>query len=147
QGNYATVDHIAADVREKFGTDTIGVVFPIFSRNRFAINLRGIARGVKHIYLMLNYPSDEVGNPLIDIEDLDEKGINPWTDVLTEEEFRKHFGIVKHPFTGIDYVQYYKEIVEGEGATCTIILANHPKTILQYTKNVLVCDNHSRFRT
>lgn len=147
QGNYATVDHIAADVREKFGTDTIGVVFPIFSRNRFAINLRGIARGVKHIYLMLNYPSDEVGNPLIDIEDLDEKGINPWTDVLTEEEFRKHFGIVKHPFTGIDYVQYYKEIVEGEGATCTIILANHPKTILQYTKNVLVCDIHSRFRT
>ncbi len=147
QGNYATVDQIAADIQAKFGEETIGVVFPIFSRNRFAVNLRGIAKGVKHVILMLSYPSDEVGNQLIDIDALDEKDINPWTDVLTEEEFRNLFGYSAHPFTGVDYIKYYKEIVEAEGATCTVILSNNPRTILDYTKNVLVCDIHSRFRT
>lgn len=147
QGNYASIDDIAVDIKSKFGEETVGVIFPILSRNRFANNLRGIARGAKNIVLMLNYPSDEVGNHLVDIDELDEKGINPWTDVLTEEEFRKHFDNVKHPFTGVDYIEYYKELVEAEGSTCTIILSNNPRTILDYTKHVLACDIHSRFRT
>lgn len=147
QGNYATIDDIAADVKAKFGEETVGVIFPILSRNRFANSLRGIAKGVKNIVLMLNYPSDEVGNHLVDIDDLDAKGINPWTDVLTEDEFRKHFGNVKHPFTGVDYIEYYKELIEIEGSTCKIILSNNPRTILDYTKHVLTCDIHSRFRT
>lgn len=147
QGNYAHVDHIAADVKDKFGDKTVGIVFPILSRNRFGHCLRGIAKGVKEIVLMLSYPADEVGNHLVEIDELDVKGINPWTDVLTEEEFRKHFGYKKHKFTGVDYIEYYKEIVEKEGATCKLIFSNNPTTILNYTKHVLVCDIHSRKRT
>lgn len=147
QGNYATVDHIAQDISAKFGQDTIGVIFPILSRNRFSICLRGIAKGAKKIVLMLNYPSDEVGNPLVDIAKLDEKGVNPWTDVLTEEEFRGYFGYEKHIFTGVDYIAYYRSIVEEYGTACEIIFSNNPKTILSYTKNVLVCDIHTRLRT
>lgn len=147
QGNYATIDNIAKDVKEKFGDDTIGVIFPILSRNRFAICLRGIAKGAKKIVLMLSYPSDEVGNHLVDIEELDEKGINPWSDVLTEADFRKHFGYKKHRFTGIDYVDYYKSLVEEYGIECEVIFSNNPKTILEYTKSVLTCDIHTRFRT
>lgn len=147
QGNYATIDNIAKDVSEKFGDDTVGVIFPILSRNRFAICLRGIAKGAKKIVLMLSYPSDEVGNHLVDIEELDEKGINPWSDVLTEADFRKHFGYKKHPFTGIDYVDYYKSLVEEYGIECEVIFSNSPKTILEYTKSVLTCDIHTRFRT
>ncbi|MDN4606725.1 coenzyme F420-0:L-glutamate ligase [Sporosarcina highlanderae] len=148
QDNYATVDHIAKDVQSKFGDDTIGVIFPILSRNRFAICLRGIAKGTaKKIVLMLSYPSDEVGNHLVDIDTLDEKGVNPWTDVLSEEEFRGHFGYNKHTFTGIDYIDYYKSIVEEYGVECEVIFSNNAKTILDYTKNVLTCDIHSRFRS
>ncbi|MDW0116551.1 coenzyme F420-0:L-glutamate ligase [Sporosarcina thermotolerans] len=148
QDNYATVDHIAKDVQSKFGDDTIGVIFPILSRNRFAICLRGIAKGAaKKIVLMLSYPSDEVGNHLVDLDTLDEKGVNPWTDVLNEEEFRGHFGYNKHTFTGIDYIDYYKSIVEEYGVECEVIFSNNAKTILDYTKNVLTCDIHSRFRT
>ncbi|HHY26948.1 MAG TPA: F420-0--gamma-glutamyl ligase [Desulfitobacterium dehalogenans] len=147
QGNYATIDDIAADIKAKFGEETVGVIFPILSRNRFAICLRGIAKGIKHVVLMLNYPSDEVGNHLVDLDELDEKGINPWTDVLTEAEFRQHFGYIKHPFTGVDYIEYYRSLIEAEGATCQIIFSNNPKTILNYTKQVLTCDIHSRFRT
>ncbi len=147
QGNYATIDDIAADIKAKFGEETVGVIFPILSRNRFAICLRGIAKGIKHVVLMLNYPSDEVGNHLVDLDKLDEKGINPWTDVLTEAEFRQHFGYIKHPFTGVDYIEYYRNLIEAEGATCQIIFSNNPKTILNYTKQVLTCDIHSRFRT
>jgi len=147
QGNYATVDDIAADVQTKFGKDTVGVIFPILSRNRFSTCLRGIAKGVKKIVLMLSYPADEVGNHLVSIEELDEKAINPWTDVLTEAEFRAHFGIKKHSFTGVDYIEYYKSIVEAEGIDCEIIFSNNAKSILDYTKSVLTCDIHSRFRT
>lgn len=147
QGNYATIDDIAKDVRSKFGEDTVGVIFPILSRNRFAVVLRGIAKGVKKMVLMLSYPSDEVGNHLVDLDMLDEKGVNPWTDVLTEQQFRDHFGYNKHPFTGVDYIDYYKSIVEEYGVECEVIFSNHPKTILQYTKSVLTCDIHSRFRT
>lgn len=147
QNNYATVDHIAQDVRAKFGDETIGVIFPILSRNRFAICLRGIAQGAKKIVLMLSYPSDEVGNHLVDIDMLDEKGINPWTDVLTEQQFREHFGYNKHTFTGVDYIDYYKSIIEDAGAECEVIFSNNAKTILDYTKNVLTCDIHTRFRT
>ncbi|WP_121641052.1 coenzyme F420-0:L-glutamate ligase [Virgibacillus sp. Bac330] len=147
QGNYASIDHIATDVQAKFGDEAIGVIFPILSRNRFAICLRGIAKGAKKIVLMLNYPSDEVGNHLVDIDMLDEKGVNPWTDVLTEEQFRDLFGHQKHTFTGIDYIDYYKSIVEEYGIECDVIFANDPKTILNYTKSVLSCDIHSRFRT
>ncbi|MEL7658673.1 MAG: coenzyme F420-0:L-glutamate ligase, partial [Bacillota bacterium] len=111
QGNYATIDHIATDVKAKFDAETVGVIFPILSRNRFAVCLRGIAKGIKHVVLMLNYPSDEVGNHLVDLDQLDEKGINPWTDVLTEAEFRRHFGYIKHPFTGIDYIEYYRNLI------------------------------------
>lgn len=147
QGNYATIDHIAEDVRSKFGEETVGVIFPILSRNRFAVCLRGIAKGAKKIVLMLSYPSDEVGNHLVDLDMLDEKGINPWTDTLTESQFREHFGYEKHPFTGVDYIDYYKSIIEEYGTECEIIFSNHPKTILDYTKHVLTCDIHSRFRT
>jgi len=148
QGNYATVDNIATDIKAKFGDDTIGVIFPILSRNRFAINLRGIAKGAaKKIVLMLSYPSDEVGNHLVDIDLLDEKGVNPWSDVLTEEKFRELFGYNKHQFTGVDYIEYYKSLVEDCGKECEVIFSNNPKTILEYTKSVLACDIHTRFRT
>ncbi|WP_438313885.1 coenzyme F420-0:L-glutamate ligase [Sporosarcina sp. FA9] len=147
QGNYATIDHIAKDVHAKFGDETVGIIFPILSRNRFAICLRGIAKGVKKVVLMLSYPSDEVGNHLVEVDMLDEKGVNPWTDVLTEEQFRSHFGFVKHAFTGIDYIEYYKSIVEEYGVECEVIFSNNAKTILDYTKNVLTCDIHTRLRT
>jgi F420-0:gamma-glutamyl ligase len=147
QGNYATIDDIASDIKTKFGDDTIGVIFPILSRNRFAICLKGIAKGAKKIVLMLSYPSDEVGNHLVDIEELDAKGVNPWTDVLTESEFRQHFGYNKHPFTGVDYIEYYKSLIEAEGTSCEVIFSNNAKTILDYTKSVLACDIHTRFRT
>ncbi len=147
QGNYASIDAIAKDVNSKFGDDTVGVIFPILSRNRFAICLRGIAKGAKKIVLMFSYPSDEVGNHLVDIDMLDEKGVNPWTDVLTEKQFRDHFGHNKHPFTGVDYIDYYKSLIEEYGTECEIIFSNNSKTILDYTKNVLTCDIHTRFRT
>ena len=148
QGNYASIDNIAKDVQAKFGEDTIGVIFPILSRNRFAICLRGIDKGAhKKIVLMLSYPSDEVGNHLVDLDMLDEKGVNPWTDVLTEAKFRELFGYNKHPFTGVDYVEYYKSLIEEYGVECEVIFSNDAKTILNYTKSVLACDIHSRFRT
>ncbi|MBQ7839241.1 MAG: coenzyme F420-0:L-glutamate ligase [Lachnospiraceae bacterium] len=147
QGNYASIDQIAADVKEKFGDDTVGVIFPILSRNRFAICLKGIAKGCKKIVLMLSYPSDEVGNHLIDEDEMDEKGVNPWSDVLTEEKYRELFGYKKHVFTGVDYVEYYKQLIQDAGAEVEVIFANHPKAILNYTKTVLTCDIHSRFRT
>ncbi|QDX94255.1 F420-0--gamma-glutamyl ligase [Brevibacillus laterosporus] len=147
QGNYATIDNIAKDINSKFGEETVGVIFPILSRNRFAICLRGIAKGAKKIVLMLSYPSDEVGNHLVDLDTLDEKGVNPWTDVLTEKQFRDHFGYNKHTFTGVDYIDYYKSLVEEYGVECEVIFSNNPKTILDYTKNVLTCDIHTRFRT
>lgn len=147
QGNYASIDAIAKDVNSKFNNETVGVIFPILSRNRFAICLRGIAKGAKKVIIMLSYPSDEVGNHIVDIDMLDEKGINPWTDVLTEAEFRAHFGENKHTFTGVDYIAYYKSLVEEYGTECEIIFSNDPKTILKYTKNVLTCDIHTRHRT
>lgn len=147
QGNYATIDHIATDINRKFGEETVGVTFPILSRNRFANCLKGIAKGTKDVVLMLSYPSDEVGNHLVDIDELDIKGINPWTDVLSEADFRKHFGYNKHRFTGVDYIDYYKGLIEAEGANCEVVFSNNPKTILDFTKNVLTCDIHSRFRT
>ncbi len=147
QGNYCSVEDIATDVKAKFGGETVGVIFPILSRNRFAICLRGIAKGAKKIVLMLSYPSDEVGNHLISLDMVDEKGINPYTDVLDLKTYRELFGYVKHTFTGMDYVAYYKELVENCGAECEIIFANNPKAILNYTKNVLVCDIHTRART
>ncbi|WP_313638984.1 coenzyme F420-0:L-glutamate ligase [Paenibacillus sp.] len=147
QGNYATIDNIAADIKGKFGEETVGIIFPILSRNRFANCLRGIAKGASNVVLMLSYPSDEVGNHLVDIDELDAKGINPWTDVLSEAQFREHFGYIKHPFTGVDYIEYYKSLIEAEGVACEVIFSNNPKTILDYTKNVLTCDIHTRFRT
>ncbi|MCF6460395.1 coenzyme F420-0:L-glutamate ligase, partial [Clostridium sp. Cult3] len=147
QGNYANIDDVSEDIISKFGEKTIGVIFPILSRNRFATCLHGIAKGSKKIILMLQYPSDEVGNPLVSLDELDEKGINPWTDTLTEDEFRKLFGYTKHPFTNIDYIDYYKNIAESHGTECQIIFSNDPKAILNYTKNILTCDIHSRFRT
>lgn len=147
QGNYASIDAIAKDISGKFADDTIGVIFPILSRNRFAICLKGIAKGAKKIVIMFSYPSDEVGNHLVDIDVLDVKGVNPWTDVLTEKEFRNYFGYNKHTFTGVDYIEYYKSIVEEYGIECEIIFSNDPKTILDYTKSVLVCDIHTRKRT
>lgn len=146
-GNYASTDDIAADVKAKFGGETVGVVFPILSRNRFAVCLRGIARGAKKIVLMLSYPSDEVGNHLFDEDLLDESGVNPYTDVLSLEEYRKAFGYAKHPFTGVDYVDYYKSLIEEEGAQAEVIFANHAEAIVPYTKNVLLCDIHSRERS
>ena len=147
QGNYVSVDNIAEDVKNKFGGETVGVIFPILSRNRFAICLRGFARGAKKIVLMLSYPSDEVGNHLITLDDMDEKGVNPYTDVLTLEKYRELFGYEKHEFTGVDYVEYYESVVREEGAECEIIFANDPRAILNYTKNVLNCDIHTRVRT
>lgn len=147
QGNYATIDHIAADIKGKFGEETVGVIFPILSRNRFSNCLRGIAKGAKKVVLMLSYPADEVGNHLVDIDELDAKGVNPWTDVLTEAQFREFFGYIKHPFTGVDYIEYYKGLIEAEGVACEVIFSNNPKTILSYTKHVLTCDIHTRFRT
>jgi len=147
QGNYASIDAIAEDIRAKFGNDTIGVIFPILSRNRFAVCLRGIAKGARKIVLMLSYPSDEVGNHLVDIDLLDEKGINPWTDVLDLKQFRELFGSVKHRFTGIDYIDYYKSLVEEYGIECEVIFSNNPRMILNYTRSVLTCDIHSRKRT
>lgn len=147
QGNYASIDDIAKDVKSKFGDDTIGIIFPILSRNRFGVCLKGIAKAAKKIVIMLSYPADEVGNHLVDLDTLDEKGINPWTDTLTEEEFRHYFGYVKHRFTGVDYIEYYKSIVEEYGIECEIVFSNHAKTILNYTKSVLTCDIHSRSRT
>lgn len=147
QGNYASVEDIAADVKSKLGGETIGVIFPILSRNRFAICLRGIAKGAKKVVLMLSYPSDEVGNELVSLDKLDEAGVNPYTDVLTLEKYRELFGENKHPFTGIDYVAYYGGIIEEAGAQAEIIFANQPKAILDYTKNVLTCDIHTRVRT
>lgn len=147
QGNYAKVDDIANDIKNKFQSDEIAVIFPILSRNRFAICLRGIARGVKKVYLMLSYPSDEVGNHLISLDQLDEKGINPWTDVLSESKYRELFGYEKHQFTGVDYIEYYSSLIREEGAEVEVIFANDPRTILNYTKNVLNCDIHTRQRT
>ncbi len=147
QGNYCSVDDIAADVKAKFGGGTVGVIFPILSRNRFAICLRGIAKGCKKVVLMLSYPSDEVGNQLVNIDKIDEAGINPYSDVLTLAKYRELFGDNKHEFTGVDYVAYYKELVEGCGAECEVIFANQAKTILEYTDNVLHCDIHTRVRT
>ena len=147
QGNYAPIDAIAKDVRNKLGGETIGVIFPILSRNRFAVCLRGIARGAKKIVLMLSYPSDEVGNELVSLDKLDEAGVNPYSDVLTEAKYRELFGENRHPFTLVDYVQYYGDLIREEGAEVEIIFANNPRVILNYTKNVLTCDIHSRVRT
>ena len=147
QGNYATIDDIAQDIKAKYPDGTVGVIFPILSRNRFAICLKGIARGAKKVVLMLSYPSDEVGNHLISLDAVDEKGVNPYSDVLTLSKYRELFGYEKHRFTGMDYVAYYEEIVRGEGADCEIIFANNPKAILNYTNCVLTCDIHTRART
>ena len=147
QGNYCSVEDIANDVKAKFGGETVGVIFPILSRNRFAICLRGIAKGAKKVVLMLSYPSDEVGNHLISLDMMDDKGVDPYKDVLDLKTYRELFGYVKHTFTGIDYVEYYQSLVEGCGAECEIIFANNPKAILDYTKNVLACDIHTRART
>jgi hypothetical protein len=147
QGNYATVNHIASDINNKFGNKEIGIIFPILSRNRFATCLKGIARGAKKITLLLSYPSDEVGNHLVDLDTLDEKGINPWTDVLSEDIYRQLFGCYKHPFTGVDYIEYYKNIILNEGCEAEILLANDCRAILKHTKHVLCCDIHSRERT
>ena len=146
-GNYASCDQIAKDIRDKFGDSTIGLIFPILSRNRFAICLKGIARGARKIVLMLSYPSDEVGNHLIDLDSLDAKGINPWTDVLTEKDFRDNFGVVLHPFTGVDYIDYYKQLIESQDCEAEVILANDCRTILKYTDSVLCCDIHTRERS
>lgn len=147
QGNYASIDQIAKDIRQKFGNTVLGVVFPILSRNRFAVCLSGIAKGVEKVILLLSYPADEVGNHLVDLDSLDQKGINPWSDVLTEKQFRDYFGYKKHPFTGVDYIEYYRSLIEEQGAECEILLSNNPATILDYTKNVLACDIHTRART
>lgn len=147
QGNYASVDAIAKDVKEKLGGETIGVIFPILSRNRFSICLKGMAKGAKKIVLMLNYPSDEVGNALVSLDQLDEAGINPYSDVLDEKRYRELFGENIHPFTGVDYVAYYSEVIREMGADVEVIFANQPQEILKYTKNVLSCDIHSRERT
>lgn len=147
QGNYAHINDIAADVKAKLGGETIGVIFPILSRNRFSVCLKGIARGAKKVVLMLSFPADEVGNHLIDEDLLDEKGVNPWSDVLTEEKYRELFGRVLHPFTGVDYIEFYSELIRESGAEVEIILSNNPKTILDYTDKVLCCDIHTRNRT
>lgn len=147
QGNYASIDNIAADIQAKFPEGTVGVIFPILSRNRFAICLKGIARGAKKIVLMLSYPSDEVGNHLIDLDSLDDAGVNPWSDVLTEARFRELFGVVKHPFTGVDYIEYYRELIESQDCEVEIILANDCRKVLDYTDSVLTCDIHSRHRS
>ena len=147
QGNYATVDDIAADVRAKFPEGTVGVIFPILSRNRFSVCLKGIAKGADKIVLVLSYPPDEVGNHLISLDALDEKGVNPYSDVLTLAKYRELFGYEKHRFTGIDYVEYYESLIREMGAECEIIFANDPRAVLNYTKHVLNCDIHTRRRT
>ena len=147
QGNYASIEAIAKDVKTKLGGDTIGVIFPILSRNRFAICLRGIAKGAKKIVLMLSYPSDEVGNELVSLDKIDEAGINPYSDLLTLEKYRELFGENRHPFTGVDYVEYYGDLIREEGAECEIIFANDARRVLEYTKDVLCCDIHTRART
>lgn len=147
QGNYASVEAIAKDVKEKLGGETIGVIFPILSRNRFAICLKGIAMGAKKVVLMLSYPSDEVGNELVSLDKLDEAGVNPYSDVLTLEKYRELFGENKHPFTGVDYVQYYSDLIRETGAEVEVIFANNPRVILEYTDKVLTCDIHTRMRT
>ena len=147
QNNYVTVENIATDIRNKFTGDTLGVIFTILSRNSFAICLRAIAKGTKKIVLMLSYPSDEVGNHLISIDMMDEKKVNPYSDVLTLEKYRELFGYVKHPFTGVDYVEYYGDLIKEAGAEVEIVFSNNPRTILNYTKDVLVCDIHTRART
>lgn len=147
QGNYASVDDIAADVKAKLGGETVGVIFPILSRNRFSVCLRGIAKGAKKVVLMLSYPSDEVGNHLVDVELLDEKNVNPYHDVLSLEKYRELFGYNKHRFTGVDYVDYYCQLVKECGAEVEVVFANNAKVILDYTKNVICCDIHTRART
>ena len=147
QSNYATTDQLAEDVRAKLGGETVGVVFPILSRNRFAICLRGIAKGAKKVVVMLSYPSDEVGNHILDLDLLDEKGVNPYTDLLTQDEFENLFGKSKHTFTDIDYVNYYKELIEEEGAEAEIIFSNNPRKIVDYTDKVICADIHTRTRT
>ena len=147
QGNYATVDQIACDVKEKFKNKHIGLIFPILSRNRFAICLKGIAKGVDKITLVLNYPSDEVGNHLISLDDLDREKINPYSDVLTEERYRDLFGYKAHVFTGVDYIEYYKELILSQNCEVEVILSNNPNTVLEHTKYVLNCDIHTRART
>ena len=147
QGNYAGIEAIAKDVREKLGGETIGVIFPILSRNRFAVCLRGIAQGAKKVVLMLSYPSDEVGNELVSLDKLDEAGVNPYSDVLTEEKYRQLFGENLHPFTMVDYVKYYGDLIRESGAEAEIIFANNPRAILNYTKNILTCDIHTRVWT
>ena len=147
QNNYVTVDNITEDVRNKFGGETLGVIFPILSRNRFSICLRGIAKACKKIVMMLSYPGDEVGNNLITPDRLDEKGVNPYSDVLDLEKYRELFGYEKHPFTGMDYVEFYGDLIRECGAEVEFVFANDPRAILKYTKNVLNCDIHTRFRT
>jgi len=147
QNNFASVDDIAQDVKNRLGGETVGVIFPILSRNRFAICLRGIAKGAKKIVLMLSYPGDEVGNELVSLDQLDEAGINPYTDVLSEAKYRELFGENRHPFTNVDYIQYYGDLIRSCGAEAEIILANDPRAILKYTDRVLNCDIHTRFRT
>ena len=147
QGNYATIDDIATDIRAKFGGETVAVILPILSRNRFSVCLAGIARGAKKIVLMLSYPSDEVGNHLVSLDKVDEMGVNPYSDVLTLEKYRELFGYEKHRFTGVDYVEFYETLIRAEGADCEIIFANDPRAVLPYTKNVLTCDIHTRHRS
>ena len=147
QGNYASIDDIKVDLQNKVKSDEVGIIFPILSRNRFAICLRGMARAFKKIYLMLSYPSDEVGNALITYDDIDREGINPYSDVLSLDEYRKHFGHKVHEFTGVDYIDYYSNLIKEEGCEVEVIFANQAKTILNYTKNVINCDIHTRVRT
>ena len=147
QGNYASIEAISKDIKNKFNTDTLGVIFPILSRNRFAICLRGIAKAVKKIVLMLSYPSDEVGNALLSYDELDEAGINPYSDVLSLEKYREVFGYGVHEFTGVDYIDYYSNLIKEEGCEVEVVFANQARTILNYTKHVLTCDIHTRFRT
>lgn len=147
QGNYASIDAIAKDVKEKLGGETIGIIFPILSRNRFSVCLKGMARGAKKVVLMLSYPSDEVGNELVSLDQLDEAGINPYSDVLDITRYRELFGENRHPFTGVDYVSYYCELIQEQGAEAEVIFANNPREILKYTKNALTCDIHTRART
>ncbi|MBO5716000.1 MAG: coenzyme F420-0:L-glutamate ligase [Clostridia bacterium] len=147
QGNYATVNDIATDIRAKFGGETVAVILPILSRNRFSVCLTGIARGAKKIVLMLSYPSDEVGNHLVSLDKVDEMGVNPYSDVLTLTKYRELFGYEKHRFTGVDYVEFYEKLIRAEGADCEIIFANDPRAVLPYTKNVLTCDIHTRARS
>ena len=147
QGNYCTINDVAFDVKRKVNNDTVGVIFPILSRNRFSIILKGIALGVKKVIIMLSYPSDEVGNALITLDQVDEAGVNPYSDILSESKYRELFGYNVHEFTGVDYVSYYRQLVEGCGAECEIIFANNPRAILNYTKYIITCDIHTRART